>query len=578
MEIMPVAEILQGAGLNSPTFSALIPDVANYNAILFQPKGQIEASVAGVRNRDRELAARQFAKFLEEAASRNTDLAVTPEYSMPWDVLTAAIKNGIAPGDGRLWVLGCESIKRQELEALPTDLAEHAIVLHEPLEEEADKFLDPLSYVFLAPGPNGQKRLVVLVQFKTRPMGGPDHFEVSNLQRGTRVYQLGGDGGTLRLVSLQCSDVFGFEDAHANAIYDRSLVIHIQLNPKPRQHQYRQYREKLLGFSGDATELVCLNWAADVVEWCNGQEKPWNNICGTAWYLRPDRFDLRDDTLRENHRKGMYYTWLEHLRYHALFFNYAPAVFMIEASKVAHIGVQGALSQRRGPQLRNTLVWDAAADHWIIQEASDDGFAGIVDEYGEAREELQQLADSNPIFAERVLALSSGKVGRNEDWHAVKQLDSCKIEASEVIRRMTFCQDTAESAREFRTARLSLFRRLMTILSTPANLPPALADLKDGFQLEWSYAAPHCNVRAAKGPATVLYMGEQAGKSAIEEARSRLAEFLRRSAGADENPTARQRLAVWYQDDGELQLLDPDRYVQFDRSETDSEIDIARPG
>lgn len=577
MEITPVAEILQREGLNSPTFSALIPDTANYNAILFQPKGLIEASAAGVRNRDRNFAERQYTRFLEEAASRNADLAVTPEYSMPWGVLTAAIRNDIAPGDGRLWVLGCESIKRQELEELAADLAEHAIVLHEPLEEEADKFLDPLSYVFLASEPDDQKRLVVLVQFKTRPMGDPDHFEVSNLQRGTRVYQLGGGGGELRLLSLQCSDVFGFEDAHAREIYDRSLVIHIQLNPKPRHPQYRQYREKLLGFSGDATELVCLNWAADVVEWCNGQEKHWNNVCGTAWYLRPDRFDVRDDTLRANHRKGMYYTWLEHLRYNALFFNYAPAVFVIEASKVAHIGVQGALSQRRGPQLRDTLVWDLAADQWITQETSDDGFAGIVGECGEAREKLEELADANPIFAERVLALASGKVGPNEHWHAVRQLDSCRIEASEVIRRMTFCQDTAQSAREFRTARLMLFKRLMTILNTPEHLPPALADLQEGFQLEWSSAAPHCNVRAEKGPATVLYMGEQAGESTIEEARSRLAEFLRRSSDPNNNPTARQRLGVWYLDGGKLQLLDSGRYVQIDRSETDSEIDIARP-
>ena len=58
-------------------------------------------------------------------------------------------------------------------------------------------------------------------------------------------------------------------DNHAKELYDRTLMIHIQLNPKPRQEQYRQYRTRLMHYGGDETELICLNWAKD---WHNGGE------------------------------------------------------------------------------------------------------------------------------------------------------------------------------------------------------------------------------------------------------------------------------------------------------------------
>jgi hypothetical protein len=40
---------------------------------------------------------------------------ITPEYAMPWETLAAAISKGVAPAEGKLWALGCESIKYSEL-------------------------------------------------------------------------------------------------------------------------------------------------------------------------------------------------------------------------------------------------------------------------------------------------------------------------------------------------------------------------------------------------------------------------------------------------------------------------------
>jgi hypothetical protein len=577
VDIKPVSEILNAAGFNPPSFNALMPDVNNYRVVLFQPQGNIEASTGGVRNRDRPLARTQFLAFLREALERNADLAVTPEYSLPWEVLIESLKVGLAPAAGKLWALGCESIRYAELQALKADLAGVAEVLFEPLKPDAVRFVDPLAYVFRAPAvAGGAEKLVVLVQFKTTAMGDNEHFEVNNLQRGTHIYQLG-SGGSVRLVSLICSDVFGFTDADALAIYARTLVLHIQLNPQPRNPQYRIYRDKLLGYQGDATELVCLNWAGGVSEWTGGKEKKWGNVAASAWYLRPDRFDSADATLGANHKRGLYYTWLKTLRFHALFFNYRPGIFVLDASKVVHIGVHGPLARRRGPQLLAALVWDKAADKWTQQNEADDGFLGVTNESGDARQQVEALSTSNPLYVERLLALSAGQIGATDDWFCLQNVDSCAIDASEVIRRMTFCQDTDTDAAKFRIGRLKLCGRLTSILKAAGNLPPAIKDFAGGFVLDWSPAAPHHNARTDQGgPATVVYMGEQARRAEVEALSKRLAEFLHRKSAPDESLAARQRLAVWFQDAGQIQLFDSHRYVQIDQSAKGSEFDIGR--
>jgi hypothetical protein len=578
MEIQPVIELLTSAGLGPPALRALIPNVDNYSVLLMQPQGHIEASGVGVRHQNRKLADQQFRGFLDEARATNADLAVTPEYSMPWDTLVRAIKANHVPLEGRLWVFGCESIRYSELDVLKKELSSHAIMLYEQLQPDEQRFVDPLAYVFVAPiaQANNATRLVIVVQFKTCPMGDPGHFEVNRMQRGTCIYQFGVGPDNLRLVTLICSDAFEFLDQEALAVYDRALILHIQLNQKPRQYQYRQYRDRLFGYGGGATEILCLNWAKDVYEGCGSISKCWNNISGSAWYLCPDKFDDLDATLSLNHRRGLYYTWCIPMRAHALFFNYEPGIYLVRASKVAHIGVRASLSHRRGPQLSRMRTWDSHASAWADHSGPSDGFESVVGECGNAQDEIKRLASNNPFDAERVLALCAGNIGTDSDWHHLRKLDSCAIGAPEIIQRMTFCQDTDPISHTFRTARLKRCARLWDILHTDAHLPPALQDLNGGFRFEW---APQQNVISRTGRrATVVYMGEEASHADIEAVTKKMAEFLHRTFPTpNASIEARQRLHVWYrQDDGTIKRLDHSRYVTFDDPRSTSEFDIAR--
>jgi hypothetical protein len=410
-------------------------------------------------------------------------------------------------------------------------------------------------------------------------MGDPDHFEVNAMQRGTSIYQFGGGQEALKLTTLICADVFAFKDSHAEDIYDRGLILHIQLNAKPRHERFLGSRQRIFGFSGDTTEVICLNWASKVRLWHDGNENPLNNIAASAWYLKSREFDDRDTTLCQNHLRGLYYTWHQSLRTHTLFLNFDPATFLFKATKVAHIKVAGAVSTRRGPQLVKRCVWNNVAKEWNEQASVEAGFFDISGESGSAEDDIKRIAEANPLAAERVLALCAGEIAGGDDWYNVSSLDSCVLGASEVIRRITFCQDTDASAQAFRTARLIRLRRLWAILHSSDKLPPSLKDISGHVRLEWSPDFPHQNVVSGEGQrATAIYMGEDASTTQVEKVKMNVAEYLRRFFSNDsDRQSALQRLAVWYRDENDQVVqFDPHRYVQIDETAEASEFDIGR--
>lgn len=581
MDIKKVSDILLENALGTPILNALIPNADNYAVLALQPHGDIEANGDGVRSRDRDIATKQFGKFIEYAKETQADLVITPEYSMPWEVLSAAISNGRGADQGKLWALGCESIKISELESLKERLAPFATVIYEPLDASSTQFVSPLAYIFVSPPApdNGEAKTVVLVQFKTHAMGDPDNFEVNGMLKGNRIYQFGGSNGqNLRLVSLICADVFALKDEIAAEIYDRALILHIQLNPNPRHQGFCGCRERLFRYDGDETEVLCLNWSEDVIMSISGHRTQWKNIAGSAWYLKSREFDDRDITICSNHQQGLYYTWLQPYHSHALFFNYKPGIFLFNATKVAHIAVAGPVSRRHGPQLTKTCNWNNEECRWVEKTTADDGFSAMITESGNAQTEIKRIADINPLEVERILALCAGEIEPNEDWHKVNLLDSCVIDSPEIIRRVTFAQDTHEEAIRFRTARLRRCSHLWEIIKNE-KLPPALSDLKSGFSFKWSYNSPHQNVESNSGKlATVIYMGEDYSDSHIEAIEKCVANFLHKSSSdRDQSLSAQQRLHVWFRDGtGAVIPYKPHRNVKIDQTGNRSPLDIGR--
>lgn len=580
MNIVSVTQILaDDYGLNAPMLNVLLADANNYSVVLLQPKGQIEVTQAGIRNRNRALADAQFGEFLAEATASQADLVVTPEYSTPWDVLRAAIDGeDKGPSQGKLWALGSESIKYSELQRFKNEIAESATVIFEELEPDDNRFVDPLAYVFRTTEihGDGQSKLVVLVQFKTHAMVDPHDFERNSLQVGKKVYQFGTYGAGISLVTFVCSDLLGFTDQDAINVYDRSLILHIQLNNERQHTSLLGFRERLLRLSGDQTELLTLNWARGTRIYRDSGEVPWNEFAGSAWYLKTAQIELDDATIAANHRKGFYYTRLESYKAHVSFFNFRSAVFSLTASKVVRLGVAGPVGGRRGPQVITTKSWDDVNRHWANSGPSNDGFTDLYRECGGAAAQVKSTYDRCPLACERLLSLCAGNADSSLDWFHPGKLDSFALDKSEPILRITFCQDCNAEAAQFRVRRLRRCATLWTILQTPDYLPQTLRNDVNDFVLDWTPLAPHQNLLCQSGErATVMYLGEDSDDAIIQRTYKSARERIHRSLDEKAGDRAKQRVVLWYRDaNGNVQRRwDP---PTIDRQLGESEYDIGR--
>jgi hypothetical protein len=479
---------------------------------------------------------------------------------------------------GTLWALGCESIKYSELQAIKGEIAGIATVIFEEMDPDDNRFVDPLAYVFRTTDShdNGQAKLVVLVQFKTQAMVDPHDFERNSLQVGTRIYQFGTYGAGISLATFICSDLLAFTDQDALNVYDRSLILHIQLNNERQHANLLGFRERLLRLSGDQTELLTLNWARGTRIYLDGNIGPWNKFAGSAWYLKASQIDLTDATVAANHRNGFYYTRLESHKAHVLFFNFLPSVFRLNASKVVRLGVAGSLGGRRGPQLNMAKSWDDVSRNWSDTVPSDDGFANICPECGKAAEQVSATYDHCPLACERLLALCAGNADSDLDWFHPVKLDSFALDQTEPILRITFCQASHGEAAQFRVRRLKRCAILWKILLTPALLPQNLRKDMTGFVLEWTSLAPHQNLRCNSGErATVMYLGEDSDETMIQRTYKVARERIRLSLNEEAGDRAKQRVMLWYRDsnDNIRRRWEP---PAIDRQRDESEYDIGR--
>lgn len=522
MKVICVEEKLGSAGLDRPRLNALQPDDTLYTVLAHQPLGRIRIATDSIGHANPADAAQRTRSLFRLAASpeNQPDLLISPEYSVPWDALVETIEEGTAPETGKLWVLGCESLPLGGLAAIRERLIDKAIVLDDdvsPVERTTQRYRNPLAYVFRTKATDDQSdRLVLLVQYKTVPSGDPDNTEAAGMLPGNFVYAFGSLPGEVRLITLICSDVFGFEKALIDKYYEGLLLIHIQLNSSPRHPLYKKYRLEIFEAAGK-TELLCLNWAEKVVavDCAGGDEHPWDNICGSAWYLQSPEIDLSDEAIHSNHRHGFYYTRHEPIRAHALQFHYHPRVFLFQATKVFHHAIAKPRSTRSGPHALKTFVWAQDLEGWVEprtpNELPDDGFCEYLDRVSGgdvALDDVRDLYRVGPVAVERAMAITVGQFGVRADWHAPPRIDSMQLSEQEVVRRVTVIQDPSLEASQFRSSRFAAMRAVAELRGVGYGWPSPVEALRQGFKFSWSLKYPNRNVVADDGTlATVVHAG-----------------------------------------------------------------------
>lgn len=548
-----VAARLAEDELHHPELAVLVPNIDEYSVILHQPKGEVLLTAQRVGNRDQEVAIDQYKKLFAHSAEEQIQLLVTPEYSVPWQALTGAILEGSIPATGCLWALGCESLTVAQLDEIVTQLRGTARVLFEDFDRTAAaarSFFDPLAYVFRTRANDGSNVLVVLIQFKTHPCVEADHIEVTQLIRGRDVYVFGTVGETIRLFSFICSDVLSDVQPLLDC-HNATLILHIQLNPRPRDSTFRDYRKRLFAFTGDQTELICLNWAADVRGWSDVAAQPaeWGNIAGSAWLLRPDRFANGDAAIAQNHRRGLYYTWHRASRCHALFLNNGSASYRLVSTKVWHHRVPAVQSKRTGPRLESLLRWDAGAAAWRSETTADDGFANLINPWSAQTRQLHAIYQRCPIAAERLLALLQGAVMQSPSWYHLKILGSFTIDEPEHVRRITFAQDPEAECVQYRENHVRHFVTCQQILDAFTAWPPEFDDVRQGYQFTWEPEQPNSSVRSTAGrPATLIYVGENPSLKLVKA----IGDALR--AGLKQAGELGDRLGIFYREGTETKL------------------------
>lgn len=606
MKIVSVEQKLNEVGLEHPRLNALQADETLYTVLAHQPAGRIRIAPDSIGHADLTDAKQRTDSLFHLVTSMESqpDLLVSPEYSVPWGALVEAILQGHSPAPGKLWVLGCESLPLNGLDQVRGRLAERAIVLDDdnsPVPRTTQRYWNPLVYVFRAMDAGEQvEKLVLLVQYKTVASGDAGNTEATGMLPGNCVYSFGRPPSEVRLITLICSDVFGLDKATLDQYYDGLLLLHIQLNNSPRHLLYKKYRQELFAPAG-RTELLCLNWAENIVSVDEGgaNAHPWKNICGSAWYLISSEMDITDTGIHENHKNGVYYTRHEPVRAHALQFHYHPRLFFFSATKVFHHAVPKPRSTRSGPKALKTFVWAHDQRTWVEprtpEEQPDDGFFEQLHRVGAGVEldDVQLLYQTGPVAVERAMAITAGRFGIRTDWHMPSRIDSMQLCEQEIVRRVTVVQDPAPEATQFRSTRLASMRAVAELRLVGYAWPSTVEALRQGFRFNWSPKHPNRNVVSTDGTlATVVHAGLIGDPQVLDVLDQQVRKALagpppesERELSIDQEKhffrqhyaTRAERFCIVYATATGAKHFDSGRGTSFTRPEGQSEVDIGVP-
>lgn len=482
-----------GLQLRRPSLNCLRLDSMTYRTLLFQLNEEIGFDQSGIWLVNQERSKLKFDSFFDLAIQQNVDLAVTPEYSCPWVILGNLLLQEKFPTHNNLWVLGMASINPVNLKQFIVEnenitwIYDHQL-LEDNVKTSPHKFFDPVCYVLNTQDRTGSNKKVIVIQFKNYPFGGADaYWERDNIILGRTFYVIKNQFESARLVTLICSDTL--DNLNFNEVQDGMfltaplLLLHIQLNQKPFADNYKLYRNVvfLKGDKDGNKEVICLNWARNVHYKSEGNPQTFNDIAGSAYYLKSTKLYKSDHHINANHKGGMYYTNWSAKRTHVYLLNFDEYVYLIENTKVSQAEADPTQYNRTGPRLQSTYSWQE--NIWTIESNRiDDGFIQMISELEHEEGSLNCLSlNENYIEVERMIQLCSGEIAFDREWFTVSNMLSFVIDDTEANDRVMLNQQNIEvkvTARKRKINNYSILKH--GIVNNSANLPVGMneAELK----------------------------------------------------------------------------------------------------
>jgi hypothetical protein len=499
--------------LQKPDLACLRQKADLYKTLLFQPRSDLEYDNFGLYYKDTEAAFRKFSEFFSTAISNRVDLAITPEYSCPWGVIQNNLTTGRFPGKESLWVVGCQSISPAELDQLIK--ANDSVVWiydHDLVRDnlsEVDMFFDPVCLQFRTRDAAGKEKNVIIVQFKTYFFGGQGYeWERDHLIQGDKFYILNNEKDSTSLITLICSDTIN-TDLQLSDIKNYTnlpfLIVHIQLNQKPNQDNYKMYRNNLFSKSFSNKEIICLNWARGVLI----DKKIWNEYGGSAIYQKSEKLDLRDETINHNHRQGLYYTRWANKRTHLYLFNYDEHLFLFKNTLTSQQDADPSQENRTGPKMASLFQW--VNDGWKKTDRADDGLSGLCASFEADYGPFDyQVLNLNPVYFERMITICSGEFMRDTGWYKIDNLGTFQIDDTEINKRSNFVHNPDPDKMSKRKSMIKRYAALRNqILTDPQHLPPLFENVSlkfdDNIEPRFKFLLnAHNEVNQVKGTAVNL--------------------------------------------------------------------------
>jgi len=562
--------VLTEAGFQQLPLGLLEPDCNEYDVMLYQHGGAIVADANRVSNADQSTAIAKFTSLFARAFAQQPQLLATPEYACPWPALEQMVQNNHWPAAGKVWVVGCESIHPTEL----VEFCNRCDMVHWLLPVyavELDQvFLDIACICLNATAANGTETRVAVLQAKNTPMADGKHLiEPNSLIRGADRYILRNDENSIHLALMICSDAMeaGIFESLPRQEHFPYILLHVQLNPDPRNLGFRRYRDYWGTEDRKDFEIICLNWARD-------SELLGGSILfgASAWFFKTQSAVATDDEINEAHKLGAYYAESRSRYFHCQLLNYAEHVFDLRSVKVCQVRSARATHRARtGPRAIATLSWDREFSDWRPAHP-DDGFRSSCDEIGT---DLAPLTDEemSPANRERLVCLSNSAIDATSKapWPHIRSLKSFEMTQDEVCHRVTFCHDPDSASSEQRRVWLDRFATLKNeILSGGVQFPPHLQPLQASGEIRYP-ALPDklsFNVVDTDGtfPSTFVFIGA-ASEQYARQVMDRISDIV---------GDAKRSLVMWFKQNGQLTYVCPEGLDTFDTNLFESSRSILR--
>jgi len=556
-----VEDRLRSAQFLNPQLNLLHEDEALASIALLQPGGDAIANDHRIGPRDQALAAAKVLAFLRQAVERQVNLAITPEYFSPWDIITS-IGNALQPPAGSLWAICFESIKPTELQARIAANPQLEWLCNVPQVAGEKELLNTLVYFFQATKADGSvTRTIALPQFKSTPMSDT----VLQLERrrlivgADEVFLFRNRANSIHLASIICSDALNFDPTVFFNQWGHMphVLLHPQFNSNPIYDQFRDYRTRWSKQVGDKKHIIALNWArGSTINQASTNIEHYGRSC----FYTKDSLIYGLNQHRDNHDNGLYYT-VGTDRVHSCYLNFDEHSFEISISKAGRAGNAAALVNPAAPRIQS-YSW--GANTWNRVTPLNDGYLSNCPWRKAPIPAALVGSNLHQIEKEIVMNQATGHEGGNEK--ELSQVTSVNLSAGEIIRRLTFTQDQSEEARTFREAIAAKFNELCILLSNANNYPSNLSYCTDAPKLG-IYAFGH-NLKGSKSEtAQIVYVGVVPENEA-QRAYTKL--------HASVHPNDRRKICLWFKVGNDfLKLFEKD--TSFGNPLDTNLTDLTRP-